>query len=1349
MEAIFCRQVLSVVTSTALGAFTPKSLADSVFTSDPNGSLISISPSTSTAPQVHVSPASLVLVSGDRGSLAALASGDAPLSYQWRFNGTNIPGKISDTLLLENITAADAGSYTVVVTNSQGSVESNAGVLLFDSDGDDLPDTWEQAMFGSLTETGTGDYDNDGRTNATEYAGGTNPKDALPNLQVTTDSGGDFEYGYAVATQADGKIVMAGTRFSTTGTDWDFAVLRYNTDGTLDTTFGTGGQVFTPVGSLDDYGRAVAIQSDGKILVAGYAWDGPRKYELAVVRYNTNGTLDTSFSGDGKVMTSVGFGDDVGRSVVMQPDGKILVGGYAVDTVVTAENDFALVRYHADGTLDTTFSGDGKLTTALTNRHDYGYKVALQADGKIVLGGSSFNGTDFDFAAVRYEANGALDTTFNGTGKVTTTFGSGSEVAYSLAIQPDGRLVLAGYASNGANNDFALARFLPTGALDTTFGGAGKVVTPIGFGNDYAYDLKLQPNGKIVVAGSAQTADVSNYDFAVARYDANGSLDTTFPGGGKFITATGAGNDEGQAVALQSDGGIVVAGYATNGSDVNFALLRYSPTAPTAAPEISVQTQPEGIALADGKDVVDFGSVTQGASVVRTLTVSNLGSAVLNLTGITKDGHQPADFTVGAAGSSSLAPGQSTSFTVTFNPGGPGDRVAAIHVASDDADEPAFDIVLQGQGLGAGQTDLSLQGDGVVTTDSGSNSDYVYDTALQADGKILLAGTTFSTVGTDWDFALVRYNPDGTLDGGFGTGGRVFTAIGPRDEYGRGIAIQTDGKILVAGYAWNGSNYDFAVVRYNSNGTLDTTFNTTGKVMTPVGTGADNGWSIALQSDGKIVVAGHSMVGANNDFAVVRYNSDGTLDTTFNGTGKATTAIGAGHDYGYDVGVQADGKIVLAGSSNNGSNFDFAAVRYDTSGVLDTTFNATGKVTSAIGAAEDVAYSLALQADGRIVLAGYASNGVNNDFALVRYNLDGSLDTTFNATGKALGAVGGSDDIAYAVTLQSDGKILLAGTSWNGVNHVYDFSLARFNPNGTLDTGFLAGGKVVSPVGTAADEAHGVVVQPDGKIVVGGFATTGTNVDFAWVRYEGGPAEIAIEQPIGTNLLDGGSRSFGTVAQGASSSLGFSIKNFGTVNLTGLGMTINGTDAAMFTVATAPVSPVTGPAGETAFTVQFTPTSADSKWAVLHIGSNDPDEGVFDIALTGTGMTGSESWRVQYFGNSANSGNGADTFDADFDGIVNLLEFATHTLPTTSNAMPGQANRSGGSVEFFYTRAKAAMSDGVQFSVEWSDDLTSINWSTEAVTESLASENSEVQNIKAVLPAGSIGRRFVRLRVTR
>jgi uncharacterized delta-60 repeat protein len=170
---------------------------------------------------------------------------------------------------------------------------------------------------------------------------------------------------------------------------------------------------------------------------------------------------------------------------------------------------------------------------------------------------------------------------------------------------------------------------------------------------------------------------------------------------------------------------------------------------------------------------------------------------------------------------------------------------------------------------------------------------------------------------------------DGELDTTFGTGGKVTTAVGLGDDEAFSVVLQSDGKIVAAGYSYNGSNYVFAVDRYNIDGSLDTTFDTDGKVTTAVGSGTDVATSVVLQSDGKIVVAGYSYNGSNYDFAVVRYNTNGSLDTTFDTDGKVTTAIGSGEDRALSVVLQSDGKIVAAGYSYNGSNNnDFAVVRY-------------------------------------------------------------------------------------------------------------------------------------------------------------------------------------------------------------------------------------------------------------------------------------------------------------------------------------------------------------------------------------------------------------------------------------
>ncbi|MEH2115849.1 putative Ig domain-containing protein, partial [Nostoc sp.] len=247
------------------------------------------------------------------------------------------------------------------------------------------------------------------------------------------------------------------------------------------------------------------------------------------------------------------------------------------------------------------------------------------------------------------------------------------------------------------------------------------------------------------------------------------------------------------------------------------------------------------------------------------------------------------------------------------------------------------------------------------------------------------------------------------------------------------------------GTSYNGTNNDFAIVRYNSNGTLDTSFNTTGKVTIDFNSNDDSGNSITVQADGKILVAGTSYNGTNNDFAIVRYNSNGTLDTSFNTTGKLTTDFNSNDDSGNSITVQADGKILVAGTSYNGTDYDFAIVRYNSNGTLDTSFNTTGKVTTDFDTNDDSSYSVTVQADGKILVVGTSNNGTNNDFAIVRYNSNGTLDTSFNTTGKVTTDFNSNDDSGNSITVQADGKILVAGTSNNGTDN--DFAVARYLVN--------------------------------------------------------------------------------------------------------------------------------------------------------------------------------------------------------------------------------------------------------------------------------------------------------------
>lgn len=315
----------------------------------------------------------------------------------------------------------------------------------------------------------------------------------------------------SLAIQKDGKIIGGGGY--ATGNFWDFALTRYDTNGNLDTLFGNNGIATTDIGPGTDYINSVAIQSDGKIVATGYTLNGAGNSDLAVVRYNSNGTLDTTFSNDGIITTAFGPSSDEGLGIAIQSDGKIVVVG---DSYNGSSDDIALVRYNTNGTLDTSFDLDGKLTTSIGTGNDVGRDVAIQDDDKIVISGYSNTFiNNLDFAVVRYNSNGSLDNTFNSNGIVTIPVGTSHDYGRSLAIQSDGKIVVAGFSLNGSNNEISLVRLKNDGALDPSFGNEGKTTTAIESESVVGLDVAIQFDGKIVVTGGIQ----SNSNSLVLRYN--------------------------------------------------------------------------------------------------------------------------------------------------------------------------------------------------------------------------------------------------------------------------------------------------------------------------------------------------------------------------------------------------------------------------------------------------------------------------------------------------------------------------------------------------------------------------------------------------------------------------------------------------------------------------------------------------------------------------------------------------------------------------------------------------------------------------------------------------------------
>ena len=805
--------------------------------------------------------------------------------------------------------------------------------------------------------------------------------------------------------------------------------------GQLDPAFGIAGQVTTDVlGPSDDDARSVAIQDDAKIIVAGHAraMDGPFSFgppDFVLARYHPDGSLDAGFGLAGRVRADFDASSDRATDVAIQDDGKIVVAGSASippGPGFVPTPGFGLVRFEADGDPDKTFGEGGKVVFSLganMNFRPMDPAVAIQDDGKIVVAGTLGEfAPDFrDFIAiVRFEPNGSVDVTFSVDGLVTTNTGR-RDTVHDLVIRPDGRILVVGSSNETdfTDSDFRLACYLPDGSLDPSFGIAGIVVTDFATQDDVAEAMVLLPDGRIVVAGS------SGGDFALARYNADGSLDGAFGAAGQVVTDLGSDDDSAGGVDLAAGGRIVVAG--SSGGD--FALAVYLPN----------------------------GSLD-----------SSFGDAGIETTDLSADTDDGRDVALHADG---------RIVVVGTAPGTGGADFAVSRYLPNGGLDPGF---------GAG---------GFVLTDVlGSTDNPAYDVALQANGKIVVAGAVGDAL------ALARYNADGGLDETFGDGGVVVTAISAGPE--PSLALRVDGDIVAAGVLGDA----FAVVRHFPDGTPDMSFGSGGVATTDFPSLEARARDVAIQADGKIVVTGDTIscneIFCTHAFALARYHPDGSPDVGFGDGGSVLTFGRAGQA----LAIQPDGKIVVAGSTAFlvalPRGIGITLVRYEPDGSLDLSFGDDAIVTTNFPMGSGFGESVAIQADGKIVVAGRGTGPAGTDFALVRYQPDGGLDAEFGTSGVVLTDHGSPNDQIHSMAIQPDGRIVVAGLFGDSFNHDEDdFVVAVYESSGSLDTGFGTNGTVTSDFG-ADDEASGIALQSDGKIVVVGRTQRRSRADFALARYE-------------------------------------------------------------------------------------------------------------------------------------------------------------------------------------------------------------------------------------------------------
>jgi uncharacterized delta-60 repeat protein len=736
------------------------------------------------------------------------------------------------------------------------------------------------------------------------------------------------------ALQTDGKFIAVGSLVATGGT-YMGGIVRYVTNGEIDTSFGTQG---TLTETLQQYGgfSRVALQSDGRILVFGSEYVFGTSQFLAR-RYLANGTLDASFHTDGKLNTTFPGSNSAMYfgGLALQSDGKAVASG--TGSILSGNPaSLVVVRYLTNGSVDNSFDTDGM--AIYSGGQGNGGDIFFQTDGRILVNYSPYStGAPF-FGMARYLSNGKLDASFSGDGIAIHTT-SGSEWNTNIALQTDGTTLQFGTLQTARDTfRFLLVKYLTSGTLDQSFGTDGWSVYDVGSGTNFAHDMALDGSGKIVLTGGYH----GNLDFKTMRLLANGVLDTTFSGDGMRTTTHTGGQ-----IVLQPDGKISLVGWSSPQSA--FAVIRY---------------------LSNGEL---------------------------------------------------------------------------------DAAEP-----------------YSESANRVVA---------------QSDDKLIVAGAVGGDIG------LSRYLLNGTLDTTFEGDGKISAALGaPSNE--NGLALQSDGKVVVAGRHSSRRGYDFGVYRYLSNGTLDNTLDSDGKVSTDFSAGEDSAAALTLQTDGKILAAGKAYISSENRIAVARYLSNGVLDNTFDGDGKQNTDAGS-NSVARCVVPQTDGKVVAVG--DNGA--DLAVVRYLANGVLDAGFSDDGIQTTNVNGT-DSGYGCALQSDGKILASGYNTCW---GYFMTRYLSNGVLDTSFSEDGKKVIPNIGLYASQSIVAL-SDGRILGVGKSGN------NGAILRLLSNGTLDNNFgYSNGIQPIEFGRTTTGLNGLAVTADGRILAAG----STGIDFTVARCQScGPLDV-------------------------------------------------------------------------------------------------------------------------------------------------------------------------------------------------------------------------------------------------
>lgn len=804
------------------------------------------------------------------------------------------------------------------------------------------------------------------------------------------------------------------------------------------------------IGIVSNSANAVAAQSDGKTVIAGSVKEGT-SYKPTIIRYLANGNPDASFGNNGidtftvsKLLSSAYSYISLAAAAI-QADGKILAAGTAGYLSGTFfQSDVFIMRLDADGKIDSSFGTNGHtITNIITGSGlsvDDAFDIKIQADGKIVLAGQSYDYTQHRMLAIRYNSNGLLDNSFSG-GAVLTTIGTSDDEAFGLTIQGDGKIILAGesYKSGGFSYRVALARLLSNGVADNSFGINGIVVTNLSAGADVAKDVTVQQDGKIVIAGSVPNSISSQTDMLCMRYLANGNIDSSFGNTGKVYIDVSGKNDYANAVFIQSNGKILLGGNALNTDSANVyctARLNADGSKDNLYGTGGIQTMSffnQGD-IASGMDVFSNGRFIQAGQ--------SIAGASFFISMVKYKANGQADSSFAADGKNFTGIGSSDDIAYKM-----------IKLPWDNS------LLLAGTSNGywvmakfnrkSLKPDSSFGINGIVSTiyhhpnDPGAEPDIAVDGKA---GKIYLAGDAGKGGVT-----IARFDKKGNIDKTFGNKGET---IYPLTIYYGGLAVQGDGKIVIAGLRQIGPG-GYLAARLNTNGSTDISFGTNGEVQNlPL-----NINSIQIKNGSTdILFAGRAPVSFNGAVAVLALKSNGSYDSAFgiNGLAKnVSNNANAQVFFKYNITQDALNRIYVSGGVQ-GSNFKywFSVTRFLSNGAADNSFASAGlyaKDVSTPGYSDNYNEGISTYCTGgqcSVLTSGLKENDFTQQTATATILLkdNGTIDSLNAGKGYIdTSFFGNSYEASYAALADTiiRGRLAMyiAGKSFNGKNN--DFYIVQ------------------------------------------------------------------------------------------------------------------------------------------------------------------------------------------------------------------------------------------------------------------------------------------------------------------